>query len=224
GFLVDMDSEISASACVVAENKDHGVWLIESFQRAPMRRFSGTLEVNRGKTRADLTVAAFVHLAFLASQETMLLADIEGWLLPEGVKIFDPMIHSTRGTFGLGDQGTKAIDDFRINHKCNTFCVHLGLESLSPSNPNNELVDDCSEDTNVDGRTLPDNSHHGLDTDVEETEKSKRHPRFKRQKKGKKRARSLFEEEEDDPIEIPSEEGSRRRFLTRKAAQAISKK
>ncbi|RXK34688.1 hypothetical protein M231_06110 [Tremella mesenterica] len=91
--------EISASACVVAENKDHGVWLIESFQRAPMRRFSGTLEVNRGKTRADLTVAAFVHLAFLASQETMLLADIEGWLLPEGVKIFDPMIHSTRERF-----------------------------------------------------------------------------------------------------------------------------
>ncbi|RXK38654.1 hypothetical protein M231_04061 [Tremella mesenterica] len=188
----------------------------------------GTLEVNRGKTRADLTVAAFVHLAFLASQETMLVADIEGWLLPEGVKIFDPMIHSTRGTFGLGDQGAKAIEEYRVNHECNSFCLQLGLAALQLSNPNDEIVDDSGGSINPDGSSLSEDSHRELQKDSggnrgpgsNQKSQSKSHKKGK----GKKRARSLFEEEEKDrPIEVSSGEGSRRRFLTRKAAQAISR-
>ncbi|RXK35853.1 hypothetical protein M231_06901 [Tremella mesenterica] len=219
---------ISVSVCGIAENKERGVWLIESFRRAPIKRFSGTLEVNRGKTRADLTVAAFVHLAFLASQETMLVADIEGWLLPEGVKIFDPMIHSTRGTFGLGDQGAKAIEEYRVNHECNSFCLQLGLAALQLSNPNDEIVDDSGGSINPDGSTLSDDSHRELQKDSggnrgpgsNQKSQSKSHKKGK----GKKRARSLFEEEEEDrPIQVSSGEGSRRRFLTRKAAQAISR-
>ena len=47
-----------------------------------------------GQTRADLTVNAFTHLAFLASGETMVLADVEAWILEDGIQLFDPMIHS----------------------------------------------------------------------------------------------------------------------------------
>jgi len=72
----------------------------------------------------ELLPQAFSHFTYEASNQTLIVVDIQG----VGEYYTDPQIHSFNGEgFGLGNLGQSGIKKFLQTHKCNKICRSLGL-------------------------------------------------------------------------------------------------
>jgi len=72
----------------------------------------------------QLVPQAFSHFTYEASNQTLIVVDIQG----VGDYYTDPQIHSFNGDgFGLGNLGQSGIRKFLQTHKCNRICRMLGL-------------------------------------------------------------------------------------------------
>ncbi|EAU82716.1 atypical/Alpha protein kinase [Coprinopsis cinerea okayama7 len=129
----------------VVEGPSKGrAWLVDPlFENAVMRKFSGTDLAGANSDLAGRTCDAFAHFSLDDSDGSVVFVDIQGIdssTLPitsgiplnvaHSVTLFDVMIHSSDGVYGLGDQGWTGIRDFVTQHKCNTICAKLGLRDV----------------------------------------------------------------------------------------------
>lgn len=72
----------------------------------------------------QLVPQAFSHFTYEASNQTLIVVDIQG----VGDYYTDPQIHSFNGDgFGLGNLGQSGIRKFLQTHKCNRICRMLNL-------------------------------------------------------------------------------------------------
>lgn len=72
----------------------------------------------------DLVPQAFSHFTYEASNQTLIVVDIQG----VGDYYTDPQIHSFNGDgFGLGNLGQSGIRKFLSTHQCNRICRMLSL-------------------------------------------------------------------------------------------------
>jgi len=73
---------------------------------------------------AETVPQAFSHFTYEASNQTLIVVDIQG----VGDYYTDPQIHSFNGEgFGLGNLGGSGIKKFLQTHHCNRICRVLGL-------------------------------------------------------------------------------------------------
>ncbi|KAF9231626.1 kinase-like domain-containing protein [Melanogaster broomeanus] len=95
-------------------------------------KFSGNLDVGNNHDVLGRVVDAFAHHVVCDSDKTVLLSDLQGVVAPDGSLIlFDPQAHTEDGDSGHWDKGSKQIDEFIRNHKCNKFCNALDLSFTS---------------------------------------------------------------------------------------------
>lgn len=62
-----------------ADCPDGAYWLLEPLRHNALKRYSGTMSHTvAGRSKDALTVAAFVHFAYLYSNENLVFADVQG--------------------------------------------------------------------------------------------------------------------------------------------------
>ncbi|KAG6848200.1 hypothetical protein H0H93_002484 [Arthromyces matolae] len=112
-------------------------WLVEPKRSLALTKFSGTLQ--HGTSNHDLkslTVYAWAHFVFGYSQESMVVADIQGTPAQvkgkDGLVLFDIMTHTTNGESGVGDFGVEGMLTFLKDHECRDVCHGLGLDKSMP--------------------------------------------------------------------------------------------
>ena len=83
----------------------------------------------------DLKAQTFVHFTYVKSKEQLMVTDIQG----VGYSLCDPEVASTQQVdvadksifFCTGNLSTAAINTFKSEHKCNTYCKLLKLKPFS---------------------------------------------------------------------------------------------
>ncbi|TEB21974.1 kinase-like protein [Coprinellus micaceus] len=119
------------------------MWLAEKKHIAGrVVRYNGTLAHPSAHTDlAHLTVYAFIHFVFGHTNGKLVFADVQGTpalfelengKTADGFTLFDPMIHSMTGNFGVGDHGQVGISKFLEQHECRDICTLLGLHDAVP--------------------------------------------------------------------------------------------
>jgi elongation factor 2 kinase len=74
------------------------------------------------------TPQAFSHFTYEASQQQLLICDIQG----VSDLYTDPQIHSIDGEgFGKGNMGEKGFEKFLSTHRCNAVCRYLKLPAIN---------------------------------------------------------------------------------------------
>ncbi|CAJ1405416.1 unnamed protein product [Effrenium voratum] len=69
---------------------------------------------------------ALSHFSWFHSGGDMMVSDIQG---VGGAILTDPQIHTaSKEGFGRGNLGTDGMDQFFLQHRCNSFCRRLGLK------------------------------------------------------------------------------------------------
>ncbi|KAJ7447516.1 kinase-like domain-containing protein, partial [Mycena galericulata] len=111
-------------------------WLLEPERgNVYYRKYSGTLEHPRHTDKQGSTINALQHFAYLNSNKSLILADIQASEshIPSSKAsvLFDLMSHTTTGDSGAGDHGEDGIKTFIEHHQCGQRCMQLGLESLN---------------------------------------------------------------------------------------------
>ncbi|KAJ7210486.1 kinase-like domain-containing protein [Mycena pura] len=103
---VDIDGE-PCLAAGIAEMDYHNAWQLP-------------------QGRLGATINAFIHFAYVYSQNSMVLCDVQTMKARIGGElknvIFDLMTHTPKGTSGPGDHGKAGIEDFLEGHECNSKC------------------------------------------------------------------------------------------------------
>ncbi|KAK6974644.1 kinase-like domain-containing protein [Favolaschia claudopus] len=123
-------------------------WLLERERGdVELRKYSGTLDHPRYSDKQGATINAFQHFTYLYSNETLVLADIQGKsniFTPlylhrsseshdpksQAAILFDLMSHTATGGSGTGDQGEKGIQTSLDQHECVQKCALLSLKPL----------------------------------------------------------------------------------------------
>ncbi|KAJ7096943.1 kinase-like domain-containing protein, partial [Mycena epipterygia] len=112
------------------------IWLFEPRRSSQVKHWSGTNEHPPWpQNKLGSTLNAFVHYAYLFSQESTVLVDLQSGLDSlfidedgEGIQVlFDVMTHTLDGASGVGDHGKSGINAFLAKHECVTRCTHLRL-------------------------------------------------------------------------------------------------
>ncbi|KAJ7261489.1 kinase-like domain-containing protein [Mycena rebaudengoi] len=109
------------------------IWLCEPRRSSLVKHWSGTNEYPPWhQNKLGSTLNAFAHYAYLFSQESTVLADLQTATVinedGEGIQVlFDVMTHTLDGASGVGDHGKSGIDAFLAKHECVTRCTHLRL-------------------------------------------------------------------------------------------------
>ncbi|OLQ10935.1 Myosin heavy chain kinase C [Symbiodinium microadriaticum] len=113
----------------------------EPFLKGSERGFTKWIN-NRGEilippssTEYSMAVEAFAHFSLDFSRGNLMVADLQGVLLPgdgksRRVHLTDPQILSLEQEFGAADLGSAAMQKFRSLHVCNSLCRRLHLSSL----------------------------------------------------------------------------------------------
>ncbi|KAJ7464331.1 kinase-like domain-containing protein [Mycena galericulata] len=114
-------------------------WLLEPERgNVYYRKYSGTLEHPRHTDKQGSTINALQHFAYLNSNKSLILADIQASEshIPSSKAsvLFDLMSHTTTGDSGAGDHGEDGIKTFIEHHQCGQRCMQLGLELLNEKN------------------------------------------------------------------------------------------
>jgi len=90
----------------------------------------------------ELLPQAFSHFSYEASNQTLIVVDIQG----VGNYYTDPQIHSFNGEgFGLGNLGQSGIRKFLQSHKCNRLCKALGLRDPKKKGANKETDEEMAK-------------------------------------------------------------------------------
>ncbi|KAJ7884025.1 kinase-like domain-containing protein [Mycena leptocephala] len=112
-------------------------WLVESKRSAVVEHFTYTLvHKARKKDLRTGTIHAFAHFVWGHSNQTLVLADIQGTSAlvghKDGMVLFDPMTHTINGNSGIGDFGMEGIKSFFRDHVCGEVCLRLHLNKTAP--------------------------------------------------------------------------------------------
>ncbi|KAJ7077774.1 kinase-like domain-containing protein, partial [Mycena epipterygia] len=127
------------------------VWLFEPRRCSKVKHWSGTNEYPAWhQSKLGSTLSAFAHYAYLFSQESTILADLQTAAAidenGEGIQVlFDVMTYTLDGSSGVGDHGKPGIKTFLEKHECVNRCKYLGLSRdgfQSDSEPPAEESDD----------------------------------------------------------------------------------
>ncbi|ETO21200.1 myosin heavy chain kinase [Reticulomyxa filosa] len=87
------------------------------------------LDNHGGDEQLRNTPAAFAHFTYEASNNQLLVCDIQG----VGDLYTDPQIHTIDGRgFGRGNLGIDGMLRFLRTHQCNAICQHLKLQPFNP--------------------------------------------------------------------------------------------
>ncbi|KAJ7758876.1 kinase-like domain-containing protein [Mycena maculata] len=102
------------------------------------------------KNKIGSTLNAFAHYAYLFSQESTVLADLQTATAidenGEGIQVlFDVMTHTLNGSSGVGDHGKTGIETFLRKHECVNRCKYLHL-SREGFESDSELPPEESDD------------------------------------------------------------------------------
>ncbi|OWF37991.1 uncharacterized protein LOC110466763 isoform X2 [Mizuhopecten yessoensis] len=83
----------------------------------------------QGRTYCDFErlLSAFCHYTLVSSGQTLVVCGLTGVHNGQHTRLSIPCVHSVDQTFGAEDQGTRGIENFVKNHKCNALCKHLSL-------------------------------------------------------------------------------------------------
>ncbi|KAJ7237983.1 kinase-like domain-containing protein, partial [Mycena rebaudengoi] len=106
-------------------------WLLEPERgNIQYRKYSDTLEHPRYTDEQRSTINAFQHFAYLNSNKSLVLADVQASEshnpASKASVLFDLMLHTTTGNSGAGDHGKDGIKTFVEQHRCGQRCVQLG--------------------------------------------------------------------------------------------------
>ncbi|KAJ7904153.1 kinase-like domain-containing protein, partial [Mycena leptocephala] len=127
------------------------IWLFEPRRLSKAKHWSGTNEyLPWYQNKLGSTLNTFTHYAYLLSQETTVLADLQTATAVkengEGVQVlFDVITHTLDGSSGVGDHGQTGINTFLKKHKCGNRCCSLPLSSHgfeSSSEPEDQSDED----------------------------------------------------------------------------------
>lgn len=115
----------------------------------------------------QLVPQAFSHFTYEASNQTLIVVDIQG----VGDYYTDPQIHSFNGDgFGLGNLGQSGIRKFLQTHKCNRICRMLGLTDPRKGKQKEKLKETDAEMARrlqeEELRSAPEYKSHGDKDDV----------------------------------------------------------
>ncbi|KAJ7573523.1 hypothetical protein C8J56DRAFT_903326 [Mycena floridula] len=110
-------------------------WLLEELRPKGCKRWSGTNNHPVQHSKLGTTLNAFAHFAFLYTNNTVVLADLQTSPARDhhGKAInvlFDIMTHTINEDSGVGDFGPDGIAIFVDLHECVDHCRGLRLESL----------------------------------------------------------------------------------------------
>ncbi|KAJ7908245.1 hypothetical protein B0H13DRAFT_2498456 [Mycena leptocephala] len=112
-------------------NPDSAVtWLLEP--GAGLFRWSGTLEHPIHADKAGKTIDAFMHFAYIYSQQSLVFADLQSTRgrAPSGSGasiLFDAMTHTLSQDSGVGDHGPSGIKAILDGHICSAMCIGLEM-------------------------------------------------------------------------------------------------
>ncbi|KAF5332096.1 hypothetical protein D9611_008102 [Ephemerocybe angulata] len=124
---------MSSSASGLGPSEE-AVWLIEPRRTMSVTKYCGTMEYPRRSDKIGVTLSAFLHYVFWASQEEFVFSDIQGSRMNvRGVDtliLFDPMSHTVEGDSGVGDHGSEGIETFKAQHRCSHICQLLGFKEF----------------------------------------------------------------------------------------------
>ncbi|KAF6765683.1 kinase-like domain-containing protein [Ephemerocybe angulata] len=116
---------------------EEAVWLIEPRRTMSVTKYCGTMEYPRRSDKIGVTLSAFLHYVFWASQEEFVFSDIQGSRMNvRGVDtliLFDPMSHTVDADSGVGDHGSEGIETFKAQHRCSHICQLLGFKEFRVS-------------------------------------------------------------------------------------------
>ena len=73
----------------------------------------------------------FTHFTYEETNRNLLVLDLRTLHLRNEFLITEPIVFSlTPGRFSSSDLGSRGIEDFKSQHKCNEFCKEIGLKAL----------------------------------------------------------------------------------------------
>ncbi|KAJ7768617.1 kinase-like domain-containing protein [Mycena maculata] len=146
-----MASGFSLEQYQAAGDPDIIVWLFEPRRSSKVKHWSGTNEYPPWhQNKIGSTLNAFAHYAYLFSQESTVLADLQTATAidenGEGIQVlFDVMTHTLNGSSGVGDHGKTGIETFLGMHECVNRCKYLRL-SRDGFESDSELPPEESDD------------------------------------------------------------------------------
>ncbi|PPQ80539.1 hypothetical protein CVT26_004157 [Gymnopilus dilepis] len=114
-------------------------------------RLLGNLDIENHECGIKAVINAFLHAALEDSKGRFLFADIQGKFTfrlltlcssllynnlrddfpKQYIALFDPQVHTPRGTYGHWDVGRRQIEAFLKKHRCNQYCRFVDLEETS---------------------------------------------------------------------------------------------
>ncbi|KAL0062818.1 hypothetical protein AAF712_010270 [Marasmius tenuissimus] len=113
-------------------------WLLEPRRTTEVVKYSGTMQPAQINTLPYMTMAAYAHYTYHATEGYLVFVDLQGSPTREGQVLFDPMAHTTSRNSCTGDCGPEGIQQFRESHVCNRICKAIGLEAIEAEVPISE--------------------------------------------------------------------------------------
>ncbi|KAF8914470.1 kinase-like domain-containing protein, partial [Mucidula mucida] len=94
-------------------------WLFERLRTRESQKWSGTnMHPSHNNNKLGNIMNAFAHFVYEASQNTVVLADIQTSTFNNKDILFDLMTHTKTGNSIIGDHGKAGIRTFIDTHGC----------------------------------------------------------------------------------------------------------
>ena len=111
------------------------VYNVEPYMAGEFVKLTNNFDFVRREDKMSDVVLAFSHFTYQASNQQLVIVDIQGWTPSAADKaactfLTDPQIHSVRyQCFGTGNLRQHGIDRFwkQMHPRCNDICIKLGL-------------------------------------------------------------------------------------------------
>ena len=110
-----------------------GVYNVEPYMAGEFVKVSNNLGIARTDRRGADLLLAFSHFTFQASNQELIIVDIQGWTPKDSsgcTFLTDPQIHSKiYNCFGIGNLRHRGFEQFwkKMHPTCNRICTGLGL-------------------------------------------------------------------------------------------------
>ncbi|KAJ7439478.1 kinase-like domain-containing protein [Mycena latifolia] len=131
---------------VVSGPQKHHAWIVDPLLSTLQTvKFSGTDVAGSHGDLFGATCDALAHFSLEDSEEYLVFVDIQGIKEPNYIHgargsdelvLFDLMAHTQDGATNLGDKGPAGVQDFKLQHKCNSICKRTPLRATGrPATP-----------------------------------------------------------------------------------------
>ncbi|KAJ7489031.1 kinase-like domain-containing protein [Mycena latifolia] len=124
---------------VVSGPQKHHAWIVDPLLSTLQTvKFSGTDVAGSHCDLFGATCDALAHFSLEDSEEYLVFVDIQGIKEPNYIHgargsdelvLFDLMAHTQDGATNLGDKGPAGVQDFKLQHKCNSICKRTPLRA-----------------------------------------------------------------------------------------------